>query len=46
MLPDGMTKGTIDRRPLLALSGEGVWSIWHDNPVFNLLKKDQDETES
>ena len=46
MLPDGMTKGTIDRRPLLALSGEGVWSIRHDNPVFKVLKKDQDETVS
>ena len=46
MLPDGMTKGTIDRKPLLALGGEGVWSIRHDNPVFKVLKKDQDETVS
>ena len=38
MLPDGMTKGSIDRKPLLALANDGVWSIRHDDPVYKVLK--------
>ena len=38
MLPDGMTKGSIDRGPLLALGKDGVWSIRHDDPVYKVLK--------
>ena len=44
MLPDGMTKGSIDRRPLLALGKDGVWSIRNDNPVHKVLKAEPDES--
>ena len=44
MLPDGMTKGSIDRKPLLALGYDGTWAIAHDNPVHKTMKKDADES--
>ena len=43
MLPDGVTKGSIDRRPLLALGCDGTWAIDHGNPVHKTLKNDAGE---
>ena len=43
MLPDGMTKGSIDRRPLLELGFDGTWAITHENPVHKSLKEDAEE---
>ena len=43
MLPDGMTKGSIDRRPLLPLGFDGTWAIAHDNQVHKTLKNDAGE---
>ena len=43
MLRDGMTKGSIYRRPLLALGYDGTWAISHDNPVHKTLTNDADE---
>ena len=43
MMPDGMTKGSIDRRPLIALGYDATWAISHDNPVHKTLENDADE---
>ena len=40
MLADGMTKGSIDRGPLLTVGHDGTWTIAHDQPVYKSPSKD------
>ena len=34
MLPDGLTKGSVDREPLLKVAAEGEWAIKYVAPVW------------
>ena len=34
MLPDGLTKGSIDREPLIQVCQKGIWQIAHEEPKF------------
>ena len=43
MLPDGLTKGSADREPLLKVAAEGEWAIRYDAPVWKTLKKEGHE---
>ena len=40
MLPDGMTKGSIDREPIIKVCEEGVWSIKHAAPKYKSFVDD------
>jgi hypothetical protein len=40
MLPDGLTKGSVDREPLMRVAAEGEWAIKHDAPVWKTLRKE------
>ena len=40
MVPDGLTKGSVDRKALLHIAGEGVWVIAHDEPQWKSLRRD------
>jgi len=41
MLPNGLTKGSVDREPLLRVAAEGEWAISYDAPVWKTLRKDE-----
>ena len=41
MLPDGLTKGSVDREPLLRVAAEGEWAIRYDAPVWKTLRKEE-----
>ena len=41
MLPDGLTKGSVDREPLLRVAAEGEWAISYDAPVWKTLRKEE-----
>ena len=43
MLPDGLTKGSVDREPLLKVAAEGEWAIRYDAPVWKTLNKEGHE---
>ena len=34
MLPDGLTKGSIDREALIKCCLEGLWHIQHEEPIY------------
>ena len=38
MLPDGLTKGSVDREALVSVCEQGVWRIVGDTPVSKRLK--------
>ncbi len=40
MLPDGLTKGCVDREPLLKVAAEDEWAIKNDAPVWKTLRKE------
>ena len=40
MVADGMTKGSIDREPILKLCEQGIWSIRHAAPVHRSFAPD------
>ena len=40
MLPDGLTKGCVDREPLLKVAAEGEWAIKNDAIVWKTLRKE------
>ena len=39
MLPDGLTKGSIDREALILCCLQGIWSIRHEQPIHWIFKK-------
>lgn len=41
MVTDGLTKGCIDRGPLLKLAGEGVWTIAYHEPVWKSIRREE-----
>ena len=41
MTADGLTKGSVDREPLLRVAAEGEWAISYDAPVWKTLRKDE-----
>ena len=43
MLPDGLTKGSIDREALISVCEQGVWQICHAEPVSTSLVRDKDD---
>ena len=45
MLPDGLTKGCVDREPLLKVAAEGEWAIKNDAPVWKTLTKEKEGQE-
>ena len=45
MLPDGMTKSSIDREPIIRVCQPGVWSIKHAAPICKSFA-DDGETDS
>jgi len=46
MLPDGLTKGSIDREALIAVCEQGEWRICHAEPVSSRLSLSVGEEES
>ena len=38
MLADGMTKGSIEREPLVAVCAEGIWKFVGQQPMFKRLR--------
>ena len=45
VLPDGLTKGCVDREPLLKAAAEGEWAIKNDAPVWKTLTKEKEGQE-
>ena len=46
ILPDGLTKGSIDREALVSVCETGVWRISHADPVSAKLAREHDGEES
>ena len=38
MLADGMTKGSIEREPLVQVCGKGTWTIVGQKPIYKRLR--------
>ena len=46
VLPDGMTKGSIDREPIIKVCEQGIWSIRHASPISQTFATNDVPTEA